>query len=218
MKKYIYSSVGFLTTFLLYRSAHAAELLPRQITDLFGLLGDEGSGTSEFVSSRVRMLLLLGLGVLVLAAVIYAAMAAFKYIQSQGDPGKIEEAGKAVKAIFTGLAVLMVAIVGIILVFVFFGAGLFGTSTYQTCVSAANSQGCISCQSEDGGLPENWDTIKFDTDAATAVSKSSTPAATGSNLERCITCEWVYFAVKREAAGGATGIWKISDVPDYCKE
>ncbi len=183
--------MGTFTTFLLYRSAYAAQLLPKQITDLFGLLGDEGSGTSEFVSSRVRMLLLLGLGVLVLAAVIYAAMAAFKYIQSQGDPGKIEEAGKAVKAIFTGLAVLMVAIVGIVLVFVFFGAGLFGTSTYQTCVSAANSQGCIACNAENGGLPETWDTDKFG-------SGPSAPGATATNVEKCYYCEWQYFQKKQD--------------------
>ncbi len=203
--------ISLVVISLLYRSAYAAELLPKQITDLFGLLGDEGSGTSEFVSSRVRMLLLLGLGVLVLAAVIYAAMAAFKYIQSQGDPGKIEEAGKAVKAIFTGLAVLMVAIVGIVLVFVFFGAGLFGTSTYQTCVSAANSQGCIACNAEDGGLPDTWDTDKFSTTA---------PTTKTSNQQLCTYCEWYYFAVKREAAGG-TGpgdVYSIADIPAECKE
>jgi hypothetical protein len=222
MKKlqcFVISLLSLGTLLFSYERVSAASWLPKQIQDLFDLMGPGGSGTTGFATSRVQMLLLLGLGALVLAAVVYAAMAALKYIQSQGDPGKIEEAGKAVKAIFTGLAVLMVAIVGIVLVFVFFGTGLFDSSAYQVCASAADSPGCIACKGDlksglsinytyggsgwggggtvtttggEGGLVDDWDTVKYNPYA------SRPGVVGGSNREICTYCEWEYYAVNRE--------------------
>lgn len=127
--------------------------LPEQILSLFNLLGPGGTGTATFITSRVRVGLFIALGVIILVAVVYALLASFKYIQSQGDPGKIEEAQKAIKAIFYGIAAMMIAIVGVILVFVFFGSTPVEPNLYQTCLSAPNSLGCDSCRSEgqDGG-------------------------------------------------------------------
>lgn len=122
--------------------------LPEQILSLFNLLGPDGSGTAAFIVSRVRVGLFIALGVIIVVAVIYALLASFKYIQSQGDPGKIEEAQKAIKAIFMGIAAMMIAIVGVILVFVFFGTSPVEPNLYQTCLSAPNSVGCDSCRAE----------------------------------------------------------------------
>lgn len=132
-------------------AAHAQvdpSLLPQQILDIFNLLGPEGTGTAAFITSRVRVALFTALGVVILIAVVYALIASFRYIQSQGDPGKIEEAQKAIKAIFFGVAAMMIAIVGVILVFVFFGSTPVDPNLYQTCLSAPGSVGCTSCRDQ----------------------------------------------------------------------
>lgn len=126
-------------------NASAQSLLPNQITNIFGLLGSGGAGAAGFVTSRVQLGLVIALGAVVLIAVVYAIIAAFKYIQSQGDSGKIEEAQKAIKAIFLGVGAMLIAIVGIVLVFVFFGATQPDPSLFQTCLSAPNSPACQVC-------------------------------------------------------------------------
>jgi hypothetical protein len=208
VKKYKLFATGVLVVvfggmFALFNKAYAADLLPKPIQDLFGLLGEEGAGTGEFVSSRLQMVLLLGLGAIVLVAVVFSALSAFKYISSQGDPGKIEEAGKAVQAIFLGIAVLFVAIVGIVLVFVFFGADIFTSAVYQTCISAANSQGCLACQADDGGLVDDWDSVKYTTSLPLDLREAT------DNQRTCTTCEWHYFKKSDDAT---------HEIPDSCKE
>lgn len=153
MKKQVFASLLMSPLFLLLFSVgvHAQtdpSFLPEQILSLFNLLGPDGSGTASFIVSRVRVGLFIALGVIIVVAVIYALLASFKYIQSQGDPGKIEEAQKAIKAIFMGIAAMMIAIVGVILVFVFFGTSPVEPNLYQTCLSAPNSLGCDSCRAE----------------------------------------------------------------------
>jgi hypothetical protein len=145
----VISSLGIVGTVLLLPSgvsAQTSKLLPEQIQEIFDLFGRDGTGTASFISGRVRTGLYIALGMIVLVAVIYALIAAFKYIQSQGDPGKIEEAQKAIKAIFMGIAAMLIGIVGVVLVFVFFGAGRVDPNLTQVCLSAPNSQGCEQCQ------------------------------------------------------------------------
>jgi fumarate reductase subunit D len=129
-------------------SAQSSGLLPDQISNIFGLLGEDGGLTASFITGRVRVGLIIALALLILVAVVYALIAAFKYIQSQGDPGKIEEAQKAIKAIFYGVAAMMIGIVGIVLVFVFFSASRPAAELYQVCLSAPNSEGCQVCIDE----------------------------------------------------------------------
>jgi fumarate reductase subunit D len=142
-------SVGFVssTLMLLPQGVYAqnSSFLPDQILDIFGLLGDDGRFTARFITGRVRSGLIIALALLILVSVVYALLAAFKYIQSQGDPGKIEEAQKAIKAIFYGIAAMMIGVVGIVLVFVFFSASRPASELYQTCLSAPNSAGCSTC-------------------------------------------------------------------------
>lgn len=153
MKKHLLASlllVPFIMV-LLPVSVYAQNdpsFLPEQILNLFNLLGPQGTGTAAFITSRVRVGLFIALGLIIVVAVIYALVASFKYIQSQGDPGKIEEAQKAIKAIFFGIAAMMIAVVGVILVFVFFGTTPVEPNLFQTCLSAPNSLGCDSCRSE----------------------------------------------------------------------
>lgn len=174
----------------------SSSILPEPLQNLFDLLGNEGAGTSEFVSSRVQTIMVLALGAIFLAAVAYSAFAAFRYIQSSGDSGKVEEASKAMKSIVTGIAVLFVSLIGIILIFVFFGAGLFGTATYQVCLSAANSPGCVACKADDGGLPEDWDERKFFLNEAQGMQQPTVLSPT-SNLGQCTLCELIYFTASK---------------------
>lgn len=143
--------VTIISVFLIggvFFSTQAQTLLPDNIQEIFNLLGPEGSGVVPFIVSRVQLALFIAIGLLVLVAVIYALLSAFKYIRSQGDPGEIEEAQKAIKAIFFGLAAMLIAIIGIVLVFVFFGLGTPEPELFQVCVSAPNSVGCQRCQQD----------------------------------------------------------------------
>jgi len=153
MRNLLTISLGVLFIFMVLMfitplgvAAQNSGLLPEQIKSIFDLFGRDGTGAASFISGRVRTGLYIALGMIILVAVVYALIAAFKYIQSQGDPGKIEEAQKAIKAIFMGIAAMLIGIVGVVLVFVFFGAGRVDPNLTQVCLSAPNSQGCEQCQ------------------------------------------------------------------------
>ena len=156
MKKRIlttFVNLGFLSSLLMLvpqgvKAQASSSFLPKQIKEIFDTLGAGGSGAAPFITGRVRTGLFVALGLLILVAVVYALLAAFKYIQSQGDPGKIEEAQKAIKAIFYGIAAMMIGIVGIVLVFVFFGNSYVDPTLAQVCISAPNSKGCGSCKGD----------------------------------------------------------------------
>lgn len=76
--------------------------------------------------SQVVSLIFIGIIILSVFIIIQAGV---KYIQSQGDEGKIGEAQKAIKNVFIGIAVLFVGVIGIILVLAFFnGTGLLGSN------------------------------------------------------------------------------------------
>lgn len=175
----------------------AQGFLPEPIQNLLDLLGPGGTGTAEFVQSRISALLLIFLGIIILLAVVYTAFAALRYIRSQGDEGEVTEARKGIEAIFQGIAVMLIAIVGIVLIFVFFGAELFSPSLYQTCVAAANSQGCNACTASDGGLPENWDDVKFQANAPAMLA--AFPAVPTTNRAVCSVCEYAYFSASRDS-------------------
>jgi VanZ family protein len=129
-------------------SAQNTSLLPPSIQEFFTNLQDQN--LAVFFSSRVRTALTIALALLILVAVVYAILASFKYIQSQGDPGKIEEAQKAIKAIFYGIGALFVGLIGIVLVNLFIGADdiLDNTSIYESCLRAPSSTACNVCNSD----------------------------------------------------------------------
>jgi len=117
-------------------------LLPPIIQQLFDALGIGGSGVAGFITTKGQFGIYLVLGVIVLVAVVYVIMAGIKYIRSEGDPGKIEEAQKSIKAILMGVAAIFVGIIGIVLVYVIFGQGMVTPSLPQVCLSSSESYGC----------------------------------------------------------------------------
>ena len=126
--------------------ANAASLLPQSIMDLMGLLGPGGVCAATYIESRVQFLLILALGIVVLVAVAYALLAAFKYIRSEGEAGKMEDAKKSITAIFIGIAAMLIAIIGIVLVFAIFGARQSNPELLQTCINAPLSDACADCR------------------------------------------------------------------------
>jgi heme/copper-type cytochrome/quinol oxidase subunit 2 len=138
--------VFVLSGLSIFTLASAAGFLPDSLTKLLGLVGPSGICASDYITSRVQFVLILALGGIVLVAVVYAMIAAFKYVSSQGEAGKMEDAQKSIKAIFIGIAAMIIAIVGIILVFAVFGAKPADPSLYQTCINAPTSAACTSCK------------------------------------------------------------------------
>lgn len=59
---------------------------------------------------------------IIIVAIYIIIKAAVKYIQSEGDDTKIQEAQKAIKSVFIGIASLFVGIIGIVIVLAFFSA------------------------------------------------------------------------------------------------
>lgn len=124
----------------------SSSLLPPEILELLGLLGPQGVCASQYIQDRTRFAFFLVLGGLVIASVVYSIIAAYKYITSQGDTGKIEEANKSIKAIFMGIAAMVVGIVGMVIVFTVVGASPTNPALFQVCINAPSSEGCKVCQ------------------------------------------------------------------------
>lgn len=70
----------------------------------------------------IRFLLSAVFVVIIIISIYIVIKSALKYIQSEGDEKKIGEASKAIKAVFIGIAMLFVGIIGIIIVLAFFKA------------------------------------------------------------------------------------------------
>jgi len=82
---------------------------------------DAGS-VNKFVNSRVRMGLTVLFVIVFLVAIAYSALAAIKFISSQGDSGKLEESKAAVKAILMGFAAMIIAIIGLFVILALLGS------------------------------------------------------------------------------------------------
>lgn len=93
------------------------------ITEFLGIginnpIPSEGgaAGRADFIIGLIQNALTLLFVVIILAAIVYAALAGLKYIQSQGDSTKVEEAAGALKAVLFGVAAVFIGIIGVILV------------------------------------------------------------------------------------------------------
>jgi len=124
----------------------AISIFPPEIQAIIDLLGPGGICASKYIGERAQLALFMVLGGLVLISVIYALLAAFKYIRSEGNPDKMEDAQKSIKAIFFGIAAMIIAIVGIVLVFAVFNATPTNPEIFQTCLQASDSEGCKACR------------------------------------------------------------------------
>lgn len=91
------------------------------INAICGNISQEAVGDS--VQSTISLVTSLIFIVIILLAVFVIVRAAIKYIRSEGDDTKIQEAQKAIKSVFVGIAALFVGIIGIVIVLAFFNVG-----------------------------------------------------------------------------------------------
>lgn len=195
----------------LFTKVHAQTLLPPVLKDIQDLFAN--GGVAGFISSRVQLGIVLFLAVLVLMAVVYAGLAAFRYVRSQGEQGEIEGAQKSIQAIFTGIAVLIIGMVGIVVVFLFFGVDFINPNIYETCISAPGSRGCLGCKFGNNPLAEDFDTQKYQT-SYFGSAPSATDIPNETNYQNiCTYCEWAYFQRSEGNAAAATGAFT-----DLCTE
>lgn len=193
----------FISTNFLYFSFLSREVLAQSyLPPFFQQFLDAGADRSgAFTTSRVQIMLLLFLGTLIIVAVFYAISSGWKYIRAQGDQTQIDEATKAIQAIFMGLGTMLVSIVGLVLVFIFFGNNLFGAGILQSCEYSYKNVGCMACNRIDGGLPDNWSgELKFEDnnpelEAGRLVSKGASfgPNTEISSQQICTFCEWEFY-------------------------
>ena len=106
--------------------------LPSYINEI--IQSFSGGNEKDYVNQRIRLGMTILFIVVFIVAIAYSALAAIKFITSQGDSGKLEESKGAVKAILMGFAAMLVSIVGVFLVIVIFGGstGDIGTEVPVT--------------------------------------------------------------------------------------
>jgi len=144
MKKFVKISLVFtLANIAAINYVAAQSLLPSFMQELID--NWEGTSTTDKITGLVRLALTLAFGVVILIAVAFSIIAAIKYIRSQGDAGQVEEANKAIKAIFQGVAMMFVGIIGVILVFFVFEVAIPDPSLPNVCVQYPESIGCRIC-------------------------------------------------------------------------
>ena len=154
-------------------SAQSTSILPPFLQNMFDILGSNAYGSGDKLTATITAALYIILGAIILVAVIYSILAGIKYIRSEGEPGKIEEAQKAIKAILMGVASIFVGIIGIVLIYAFVGQSILQPSFQQVCLSAPSSIGCK--RSSDQGA--NDPIVKF---CVTVYSVASSKEADGT--------------------------------------
>lgn len=110
----VYLLTGFVSPVL---AAEGEGWIPEYIEKIissFGF-GKEGAGAEPVteVKQRVQWAITILFVVVFVIAVVYSALAAIKFISSQGDASKLEESKGAVKAILMGFAAMLISIIGI---------------------------------------------------------------------------------------------------------
>jgi amino acid transporter len=125
------------------------------ICGALGLTGGQGDKdvALKFSTERITQIVsLIFIGIIIISVFIII-QAGVKYIQSQGEEGKIAESQKSIKSVFVGIAILFVGIIGLVLVLAFFGGtGLLGTDdTLDDVFTPDGGPNAPSSQNPPGG-------------------------------------------------------------------
>lgn len=113
----------------------AEDWIPKWIRTIIDDFGFKEGGTADPIEA-VRKRVQWGITILFVAvfvvAIVYSALAAIKFISSQGDSSKLEESKAAVKAVLMGFAAMLVAIIGIFIVVWIFNKSVVPDTTLPT--------------------------------------------------------------------------------------
>jgi len=74
------------------------------------------AGSGAGIVNIVKTIIILLVVFLIIAAIIYAIISGFKYISSQGESSKVEEAQESIKEVLIGLVLAFVGIVLVIII------------------------------------------------------------------------------------------------------
>ncbi|MFC1780497.1 hypothetical protein ACFLY9_02285 [Patescibacteria group bacterium] len=120
-KASVFSGIAGTLMFGLAKPAFAVEytFLPDYLNEI---LTKVTADPQDYVNNRVKAALTVLFIVVFIIAIVYSALAAIKFISSQGDASKLEESKGAVKAILMGFAAMLIAIVGLLVVLWVLGA------------------------------------------------------------------------------------------------
>lgn len=77
--------------------------------------GEPGS-TAGFILNLLSNGLILLLTAIIIVAIVFSALAGFKYISSQGDAEKVEEAQNSIKNVFIGVLAVFIGIIAVVLI------------------------------------------------------------------------------------------------------
>ena len=99
----------------------SAQILPKGLEPVAKTGEELGKNPAQTTYNIVQSAMTVLFIAVFIVAVFYTFMAAIKYIRSEGNEQKVEEAKNAIKAVLFGVAAMFVAIVGILLINAIFG-------------------------------------------------------------------------------------------------
>lgn len=110
---------------LSYRVGILDQLLPGGLGGTASGLQPGGDADSDprinFIIGLISNGMILLFVIIIVAGIIYAALAGLKYIQSQGASDKIEEAQNSLKYVLIGVAAVFIGIIGVLIISSAFG-------------------------------------------------------------------------------------------------
>lgn len=113
----------------------SAQILPKGLEQV-GETGKKlGTNPAETTYSIVQSAMTILFVAVFIVAVFYTFMAAIKYIRSEGNEQKVEEAKNAIKAVLFGVAAMFIAIVGILLINAIFGGNAGGQNVLVDAIN-----------------------------------------------------------------------------------
>jgi succinate dehydrogenase hydrophobic anchor subunit len=122
-----------------------------------------GENPGDRVNLIIQLLsnsLILFLTLIIIVAIVYAALAGLKYIRSQGEADKVEEAQNSIKYVFIGILTVFLGIIVVVLltgIFVNPGSEQVRQSLCLFFEPDVDREACV-----EGSDPDNIDIIQDD--------------------------------------------------------
>lgn len=116
----MFALISPVPVFAATNNSSACGLLPCNIYD------NSAFPINENLNLKVSDLIKVGLGAVFVLILIYGIFliikAALTIIRSEGDEAKIQEGSGAVRAVFLGIGIIFIGIIGLVILIAFFGA------------------------------------------------------------------------------------------------
>jgi 4-hydroxybenzoate polyprenyltransferase len=101
----------------------------------------------KIASNRVRVFFVLMIGAFLLIVIFYIIKGLMDF--SRDESKEIADAGKVMQKQFIAVAGVFIAVIGVAVILVFFGASIFQWTPHPSCIENASSYGCWGCNHQD---------------------------------------------------------------------